>query len=191
MGQRAEVRSRHRRAEEESGERVRPASTADEVLELQRTAGNQAVTALLARAPVEAAPADAKAPAASGQRAVLPGIGTIALLSASLDQGRLAGGPGAGKGRRGEDGPQDVVLTSRPGKHTPDLAKAAREGTPMTVELVLGEKFKLVLEGAIVSGYTSSGQGDAVIESWTLNFRGMTVVGGQAEQEDGEAGARG
>jgi hypothetical protein len=189
MGQRSAVRSRHRHAEEESSEHARPRTAADDVLALQRAAGNQAVSALLARAPTDTQPVDAKAPAAQGRRAVLPGIGTIALLSSSLSPSSI-GGPGAGgsRPREHERETRDIVLTSRQGRHSAELMRAVREGTQLgTVEIFLGGDVKIQLSGAIVGNYSSAGGNEehGQIESWTLNFQGMRFVG-KDEQERNE-----
>ena len=81
---------------------LRP-DAAEGVLALQRSAGNQAVGAMLARSPDGGTPKapDKKpeTPAAAGARATLPGIGTIAIQSAQLSQlGGPSGSGGAGSG---------------------------------------------------------------------------------------------
>ncbi|MET0686312.1 MAG: hypothetical protein ABW060_13415 [Solirubrobacteraceae bacterium] len=67
-------------------------------------------------------------------------------------------------------------MTSRQGKHSSLLAKAAVSGGPMTVEIVMGQgKLKLTLENALISSYSTSGgaEGEGGLESWTLNFSAM------------------
>ena len=149
-------------------------------LALQRSAGNQAVSALVARTPA----ADTKEGERSGEpRATLPGVGTIRLLSVSLPPSR-PGGTGR-PGGRGEQEPaiRELTVTSRAGAHTPALAKAANDGRAMTVEIVLpGEKIvRLTLTGAIISAYQTSGGGQSgEIETWTLDFQAIerSVEGG-------------
>jgi hypothetical protein len=150
-------------------------------LALQRSAGNRAVSALVARTPAP----DATEGEGSGEpRATLPGVGTIRLLSVSLPPAR-PGGTGR-PGGRGEQEPaiRELTVTSRAGAHSPALAKAANDGRAMTVEIVLpGEKVvRLTLTGAIISAYQTSGGGrSGDIETWTLDFQGIerSVEGGE------------
>ena len=148
------------RERRERGEpRRRP--PAERVLALQRSAGNRAVSELLARAPEGTdTKEDAKA---TGPRATLPGIGTIPLLSWSFSSRSRQGG-GSGK-----SDVREMQFSSKVGKHSPALFKAAIDGPPMEVEVVSGGMV-LKLKGAIVSNYTTSGEGDDAIETWTLDF---------------------
>src|SRR3954466_8270344 len=84
---------------------------ADHVLALQRSAGNQAVSALLARAPAPAQPKEkAESAGGSGARVTLPGIGTIAVESVGLDA------PGAGTGgASAHESVRQIMFTSRQG----------------------------------------------------------------------------
>ena len=144
---------------------------ADDVLALQRSAGNRAVSAVLAREP---APADAKAPPAAAATAMLSGIGTIPLLSVNLDAGRGLQGPVGRGADRDAQGPREIVVTSHHGKHSSLLAKAAVSGGPMTVEITMAQgKLKLTLENALISNYSTSGGSEGAIESWALNFSAM------------------
>ena len=143
---------------------VRPPRGSADVLALQRSAGNQAVSALLARSPEPAKPKDEKA---SGARATLPGIGTISLLSVSF-------GGGGGGGKAGSV--REIVVSSKVGEHSPKLFKASLDGQPMEVEVVLPSgtsALRLTLKGALVTSYSTSGQDEHAIESWTLNFESL------------------
>jgi hypothetical protein len=192
MGDRAAGRARERRPEDEerrlAAEPDAPVRPAEEVLALQQAAGNRAVSAMLARTPGGRAPADAKAPAASGTRAELSGIGTIALLSVSLDPGRLGRpGPG-GAGTPQPAPPSEIALMSKLGAHSTALSKAALDGKPMTVEIVMvsGQStVKVTLEDALVSSYSTSGAEGETIESWTLNFRSLKYGDGQDKPAPG------
>jgi hypothetical protein len=156
---------------------ARPAG-ADAVLELQRGAGNQAVSSLLARETKD------KAEAATGTRATLPGIGTIPLTSVQFGGSR---GPGR---RREEDDEKDtsgeIVLSSRVGKHSQRLLKASLDGKSMTVEVVIagsGGNVRLELKGAMISSYSTGSGGGEEIETWTLNFQSMEQEVKQGDSE--------
>lgn len=158
-----------RKRSSSDGQTARPAA-ADAVLDLQRGAGNQAVSSLLARAPDTK-----KEKAAAGTRATLPDIGTIALESV-----QFGGSRGPGRGRREEDDEKDtsgeIVLSSRAGKHSQLLLKASLDGKPMTVEVVIegrGGSVRLELKGALISSYSTGSGGGEEIETWTLNFQSM------------------
>lgn len=138
-----------------------PPAQAHPLLELQRGAGNRAVSSLLARAPdtkeKEAAPPTS--------RATLPGIGTIPLLAASRGGSRQVR-------RDEEDTSGKLDLSSKLGEHSALLSKAMLDGRPMDVEVVLG-RLRLQLKGAIVSHYSVSGDAEGSIEQWSLDFRSI------------------
>ena len=159
---------------------LRP-EAAEGVLALQRGAGNQAVSALLARSPdggkPQAPDKKPEAPAAAGARATLPGIGTIAIQSAPAlpvgRAGRVDGGAGSGSGRVHV---QDVTCMSKIGEHSAKLMRATLDGKPMDVEIVLPRGkglLRIKLAGAIVSSYNTSAGGPDATESWTLNFQSI------------------
>ena len=159
-----------------------PPAPAHPLLELQRGAGNRAVSSLLARAPdTKEQP---KEEAATGTRATLPGVGTIPLLSA-----QLGGSRGPGRGRQEDDEKDtsgEIVLTSKVGKHSPRLLKASLDGKPMTVEVVIegsGGSLRLELKGAMISSYSAGSGGGEEIETWTLNFKSMEQNLQQPETE--------
>ena len=153
-------------------ERERPApetppAPAHPLLELQRGAGNSAVSAMLAR--------DAKAkekPAAKGTRATLPGIGTIALESVQFGTNRPMGRPRRREDEGGKETGGEIVLTSKAGEHSSALFAASLQGKPMDVEVVIAGSsgtLTLKLKGAIITGLSIHED----IETWTLQFESM------------------
>ena len=150
----------------------RPA--AERVLALQRSAGNRAVSDLLARSP---AVKDAeKSAGASGLSVTLSGIGTIPLLSVGFGASSRGGGDGgAGSGK--PPAVREVVLSSKVGEHSTKLMRASVEGQVMDVEIILPAKegaVRIKLKGAIVSQYSTGGRGeDRGTEVWTLNFQAI------------------
>jgi len=134
------------------------------VLALQRTAGNRAVVAMLARTAGATAPAKRKE-----THAILPEIGTIPLLSFSWGEG--------GHGREGRSAFKELSLMSEQGEHSAALMRAAAEGTPLgTVEVVLmkdGKPYgRIKLHNVIISSFSTAGSagGDGKpTDAWTLN----------------------
>jgi type VI protein secretion system component Hcp len=179
------MRREHDRALKETernddGRRPEVPGPAADVLALQRTAGNRAVGDLLARQPKPTAPKEkpkAPAPAASGNRVVFPGIGTIPIESIQLSGGRTAPGTGSGSDREAPpSSTSDVVITSLQGDHSPALFRASLDGKGANVEIILEhgkETVVIELTNAIVSNYSVSGAGGTPVESWTLNFTGI------------------
>ena len=149
----------------------RPA--AERVLALQRSAGNRAVSDLLARSP-DVKEAE-KSAGAAGPRATLPGIGTIPLLSVSFGVHSGRGGPGSGSGK--PPAVREVGLSSKVGEHSAKLMKATVDGQPMDVEIVLPSQegaVRFKLKGATVSSYsTGSGGEERGTEVWTLNVQAI------------------
>jgi len=155
----------------------RPSEAAEAMLALQRSAGNRAVSTLVARAPAGDKKEGEKA---EGARATLADIGTIQLLSVSFP----VSGPGGSE--REQPSPPELVLSSRVGEHTPKLAKAASDGKPMDVEIVMPGKsvVRLKLTGAIVSSYQVTGHGQPdEIETWTLNSQAIEHTTEEAKGE--------
>jgi hypothetical protein len=176
---------RHERPGDQRTDAAEPHATAgapptERLLALQRSAGNRAVSAMLARAPDTAVPADAKGTEGSGMRATLEGIGTIPLLSINIQPGR---------GMRDEQSlPREITVTSRYGPHSARLHKAMLDGKAMDVEIVMqgrGATVRLSLKAAVVSGYHPPG-GDE-IESWTLDYSSITH---SVEGEESDRGRR-
>jgi hypothetical protein len=157
---------------------ARPMTPAASVLALQRTIGNRAVGAMLARqadpavtdpaAAEEALPTDASQ--AAGAQATVPGVGTIALDSVS----QSASGRDSGVGGRGGHGPasQDIFFSSRVGEHSPKLQQLLIKGTAVDVVLILGGR-QMTLKSAIVSSYQVAAGGEVEMETWSLNFQAI------------------
>ena len=148
---------------------------AEGVLALQRSAGNQAISALLARSPDGAKPKapgkKPETPAAAGARATLPGIGTIAILSAQLPTGAPDQGESGGRDKLEL---RDMTFSSKVGEHSANLTRAVLDGKAMDVEVILPSgkgTLHIKLGGALVSSYSTSGDGPDAIETWSLNFQ--------------------
>src|SRR5215210_621487 len=173
-----------------------PGPAAD-VLALQRTAGNRAVGALLARQPKPAAPKEKpKEPApVTGNRVVFPGIGTIPVESVQMGGGRNITNPsGTGSGREGgAPAISEIVITSLQGEHSTALFRASLDGKGADVEVILEsgkQKMVLKLKNALVSSYSVSGHGgDKPLESWTLNFTAIEFEHQGQEKTDEQTGA--
>ena len=177
-----ETRKRSRPEDERERAATRsPPAPEHPLLELQRGAGNRAVSALLARDAKPKEEEKPKDPAAAGTHATLPDIGVIPLESVQFGSRR---GPGNARREKGEkDTSGEIVLTSRVGAHSQALMKASIDGQPMTVEIVIaggGGSVKLVLKGALIASYSAGAGGHEAVESWTLDFASME----QSGQED-------
>ena len=153
----------------ERGERPDAASPRapelEALLSLQRSAGNRAVGALLARAP------DAKTPEkkkSAGAKVTVAGIGVIPLLSFSWDT-MHSGSGSVGTTKRGQPS-GDVVLTSPEGAHTPKLMQLASHGARVDAEIVT-RGYTLTLREALIISYQASNphEGpDDRTETWAL-----------------------
>ena len=175
-------RKRRRRLEEEleeqeereppqEREREREVTTeptpADRVLELQKTAGNRAVGAAIARwglpgMPMTAAPQWPKEPQVIADGLVLP-------LS-SWSWSSHAPGTGAGTGQPHE-GSGEISLSTKTGTHSSDLMLRTAEGRSFkTVVIVVpgkdGKGFTITLHDVMISGYQLSGD----METWSVSF---------------------
>ncbi len=140
-----------------------------DVLALQRSAGNAAVSALLAREPVaEELKSAEKADTSATGTVTLTGIGAIPLLAFSM------GGSGRSKGE------SSFEFTSKPGPHSDKLIRALTEGTVVDAEVVLTSGLKIKLLKASIASYSTSGSEGVPIEHWTL--AGATAVIGDKEQ---------
>jgi hypothetical protein len=141
-----------------------PVSHAARIIALQRTVGNHAVAAMLAR---EAAP---KLQAAPGL-AILDGIGTIPLESVSLGEVQKGGS------REKPVTTREVNVMSKQGDHSSALQRASIDGKPFEVELLIGDKVRVKLHKAIISSFSMSGHGgDGPMDSWTLNAESIEFV---------------
>lgn len=168
--------------------RREPEPIAAELLALQRTAGNRAVTAMLGRdAKAPPKPKDDKAAPAkpAGPYAAIEGVGVVPLESFQWGT--------RGPGGRGRALVTEVHLSSRTGLHSNELFRAALSGEAHDAEIVYPTKdgdIRIQLKGAMVSSYTVSGEGKDALESWTLNFTGIeykTPADGEAKQDDARA----
>jgi type VI protein secretion system component Hcp len=164
------------------------------VLELQRMAGNRAVTALLARDPKPKPPAKKDPPK---QRYVaISGMDPIVFESAQLES-RSSLSP-SNRGREREAPTQtsaEVVITTSQGDHSSELFKRSLSGEPFSAEIVFvkdGKPYmKIKLTNAMISSFSVSGRGGGAdsrpLESWTLNATKIeyeTFGGGTAATGD-------
>jgi hypothetical protein len=168
------MRQSHR---EERAERVRdevaapaPVSPAARMLALQRTAGNHAVAAMLARevAPKQAEPAHGLA--------VVEGLGTIPLDAVSMGEARPNASSRATEKEKPAP-PREITVMSKQGEHSAALALANQRGDVFEVELLVGEKLRLKLHKAMISAFSESGHGgDGAVDSWTLNAESIEFI---------------
>jgi hypothetical protein len=143
-------RKRRPQAEPEAAEAQR--APLHNVLALQRSAGNQAVTAMLAREP--------ETEKAYGTVA-LTSIGAIAILSFSMDT----------HSPPNKSDTREFQFVSRVGTHSDKLSQALLKGTVHDAEVeVGGGRMKVKMENAMVSAYQVSddAQGGGPVESWSL-----------------------
>jgi len=166
---REEVRDVEREAAQAAPPRQAPA---ERVLALQSTAGNRAVAALLARAPDTAEPADSKGPppkqpaAPSGSHIVLGKNAPIPLESFSAPSPSKKGVL------------PDIQLHSLVGPHSPELARAAKDGGQFDGEIVMPDGRKLVFKAALITSYSTSQADDnkALTEDWSINVQSLEFV---------------
>ena len=151
-----------RKREEEPKEATRPASVAapaHPLLALQQSAGNRAVTGMLARE---------EAKAEQPRHAVeIEGIGRIPVVSFSFGQPRNVAGTG---GQRGEAVQNEVTLQSTQGPHSPRLLTAVDRGTHWDKVVLEGGGARWTFTDAFAASYQAGGRRDeeSPTESWTL-----------------------
>jgi hypothetical protein len=135
------------------------------MLALQRTAGNHAVAAMLAR---EAAPKQEPAHAL----AIVEGVGTIPLESVALGEAHKGGS------REKPVTTREVGVMSKQGDHSMALQLASQNGTAFEVELLIGEKLRVKLHKAMISAFsTADGHGgDGPMDSWTFNAESVEFL---------------
>jgi hypothetical protein len=147
---------------------------ADALLELQRGAGNHAVSNMLARETKDKPKSEA-----TGTRALLPAVGTISLQSVQFSGSR----PGVARGKKGEEEESksgDVAVTSKAGDHSTALIRASFDGKAMDVELILagsGGNLRFRLKNATINDYAVSEDN----EVWTISYASI-------EQDDHGSG---
>jgi hypothetical protein len=154
---------------------------AQAVIALQRSAGNQAVGALLARAPKE----DPRTPEApEGPTVVTLGdIGPIRVVSVQLPAPTTGGaGPGSGKGREMFAG--QLIVTAKVGPHSAAIARANVDGRAMDGVIEFGSGLRIKLTKAMVASYQVSGGDREASETWTLDAQGVEFVTRQPETEE-------
>jgi hypothetical protein len=156
--------------EREAQERDQPVATAAPIshaarmLALQRTAGNHAVAAMLAR---DAAPKQEPAHAL----AIVEGLGTIPLESVALGEAHKGGS------REKPVTTREVGVMSKRGDHSMALQLASQNGTAFEVELLIGEKLRVKLHKALIVSFSVNGRGgEGPMESWTLNAESIEFV---------------
>jgi hypothetical protein len=158
--------------ERERSARDAPPQQQHPLLELQQGAGNRAVSALLAREPDTKDKEKPKEPAATGTRAIVPGIGTIPLESVQFSGNRRPGSSRHKEKGEKEDKSGEITVTSKAGPHSSELFKRSLDGKTMTVEVVIagsGGSFRLKLKGAMITNLSLHED----LESWTLHFEEM------------------
>jgi hypothetical protein len=167
-----ELEEQEEREQPQEREREREVATeptpADRVLELQKTAGNRAVGAAIARwgfpgTPTTAAPQWPKEPQVIADGLVLP------LKAWSWVDRRP--GTGGGSGRAQPAG--EMSLSTTTGAHSSDLLLRTAEGRAFkTVVIVVpgkdGKGVTITLHDVSISGYQLSGE----LETWTVVFAG-------------------
>ena len=151
------------------------------VLELQRMAGNRAVTALLARDPKPKTPA--KTPPKQKRPAEAELRGHQRNGPDRLRIGPTRGRPSLSPSHRGSEreaptpAVAEVVITTIQGEHSTELFKRSLSGEPFSAEIVFvkdGKPYmKIKLTNALISSFSVSGHGGGAdsrpLESWTLN----------------------
>jgi hypothetical protein len=142
-----------------------PVTTAARIIALQRTVGNHAVAALLAR---EAAPKQEPAHAL----AIVDGLGSIPLLSLALGAQQKSGD------REHPITTRDIPVMAKQGQFSSALALASQRGDAFEVELFVGDKVRIKLHKAIIASFsTADGHGgDGPTDSWTFNAESIEFL---------------
>ncbi len=151
------------------------------VLELQKTAGNRATGAALARWPLLGA-AQPVAEWPKTLEMIIDGKTVIPLESAQLGQQRhMTNATGRGiEQDKSLDVGGEMVVTLKQGKWSSDLFRESLSGRGFkTVEIVFpgkdGKGLRVILEDVLIANYSVSGHGgadhDSPVESLSLNFK--------------------
>jgi hypothetical protein len=143
-----------------------PVSHAARMLALQRTAGNHAVAAMLAR---EAKPKQAE-PAPG--LAIVEGLGSIPVVSIGLGEQR------ASPDREHPATSREISLMSKQGEFSAALATAHQRGDAFEVELFVGDKVRVKLHKAVIASFSVSDGpgGDGPMDSWSLNAESVEFI---------------
>jgi hypothetical protein len=165
--------SEERSEAEPAPERTEARPSADpvqRVLALQRTIGNRAVGAILAR---DSLPTDTKSPATGAELSVtLDGLGPIPLTSLQFAMSRPSGhvGSGGSKSPRGTSG-VNANFTSTIGDHSTKLFQALLSGQVFKTVVIARGTMRITLTDAMLSTYSTSAEPDPDHgESWALNY---------------------
>ena len=157
------MRKRHETHEEERRHAAAAAAPAPAagVLALQQSAGNHAVTAMLARQTAPAAPAKDKF-------VEIEGIGTVPITSAAGVTNQR--GPGSGGGEPDPKAPTEVRFTGLTGEHSVKLMQALAAGTTWKSAEVNTAGLRFRLAGVTITGYSSANDAGAaqVDEQWSV-----------------------
>ena len=155
------------RAAEQRDKPSAPApNPAARILALQRTAGNHAVAAMLAR---EAKP---KQPEPAHAVAFVDGLGSIPLLAVGLGETHKGGD------REHPTTSRDIPVTSKQGDFSAALALASQRGDVFEVELFVGDNVRIKLHKAMITSFsTANGSGgDGPMDSWSFNAESIEFV---------------
>ena len=149
------------------------------VLELQRMAGNRAVTALLAREPKTKTPAKPPAKKDPPKQSYVAISGMDPIVFESVQLGARSSLSSSNHGREREapaPTSAEIVITTSQGDHSSELFKRSLSGEPFSAEIVFVKDGKLYMKikltNAMISSFSVSGHGGAdsrPMESWTLN----------------------
>jgi Type VI secretion system effector, Hcp len=158
------------RDEEEQEERkaANPAAPADRALELQKTAGNRAVGAALARWGMPWIPATAAAQWPKEAQVILDGE-VLPLKSWSWSE--ATAGTGAASTGAGKPQFNEVNVSTTIGEHSAELTMRTAGGRPFKTVIIVvpgkdGKGITLTFTDVLISGYQVSGD----LESWSLSF---------------------
>jgi Type VI secretion system effector, Hcp len=153
-------------------------------LELQKTAGNKAVGAAIARWPTLGAPPAAQWP--KQLEMIIDGKTVIPLESAQMGTSgphTSSASVGANRERAEKDESGEIVVTLKQGKWSTDLFRESLSGSGYKmVEIVFpgkdGKGVRVILADVLISGWSMSGHGstndDSPMESISLNFKKRT-----------------
>jgi hypothetical protein len=136
-----------------------PATSTEHILDLQRSAGNHAVTGMLAR--------EEKA-AESNKSVDIKGLGVVPILSYQI--GRTAPPSGTAGSAKPDIDPKQVVFSSAQGEHSPKLMQAVAKGEPFELAVIQTGGPQVTLKGGVMASnyFVSGADGPTSTESWTL-----------------------
>ena len=132
-----------------------------DVLQLQRSAGNRAVSSLLARQP-----SAEKEKAATMTAGLGDDIGVIPIDSFGWGQSGVGAGAAAGNSEMHE-----VTIMFEVNAAAPAVAQAVAKGTPIPAAFVSTQKQTIDFADVLLTGYSENERGISV----TLNFTSMKI----------------